>query len=157
MAICNTFLAKYFSIFRFSFVFRNFCVRRGEGRRHGGAARPARPLGPGRALAATNAKIEKRGGQASERPGVRTPGRPGVRASGRPSVRTSERPSIRTSERPKIVENVRNLSYLFLLPSFQTHRYMKKRFSPTGKDIQTARKTSNGRKIPRIAPICTKI
>ena len=74
--------------FRFSFVFRNFCVRRGEGRRHGGAARPARPLGPGRALAATNAKIEKRGGQASERPGVRTPGRPGVRASGRPDFRT---------------------------------------------------------------------
>ena len=100
MAICNTFLAKYFSIFRFSFVFRNFCVRRGEGRRHGGAARPARPLGPGRALAATNAKIEKRGGQASERPGVRTPGRPGVRASGRPSVQTSECPSVRTSERP---------------------------------------------------------
>ena len=51
---------------RFSFVFRNFCVRRGEGRRHGGAARPARPLGPGRALAATNAKIEK-GGQKMDR------------------------------------------------------------------------------------------
>ena len=97
---CNTFWAKYFSIFRFSFVFRNFCVRRGEGRRHGGAARPARPRGPARALAATNAKIEKRGGQASERPGVRTPGRPGVRASGRPSVRPSGRPDFRTFWHP---------------------------------------------------------
>ena len=37
MGHCNTFWAKYFSIFHFSFVFRNFCVRRGGGRR-----RPAR-------------------------------------------------------------------------------------------------------------------
>ena len=116
---CNTFWAKYFSIFHFSFVFRNFCVRRGEGRRHGGAARPARPRGPARALAATNAKIEKRGGQASERPGVRTPGRPGVRASGRPSARTSGRPSVRISE------NVKNLIHLFFYTSFQTRRYLE--------------------------------
>ena len=88
--------------FRFSFVFRNFCVRRGEGRRHGGAARPARPLGPGRALAATNAKIEKRGRKASERPGVRTSEHPDVRASERPSVRTSGRPDVRASERPSV-------------------------------------------------------
>ena len=82
----------------FSLVFRNFCVRRGGGRR-----RPARDGAARlRAPAATNAKIEKRGGQASERPGVRTPGRPGVRASGRPSIRTSGRPDVRASERPSV-------------------------------------------------------
>ena len=105
LAICNTFLFRYIPIFRFSFVFRNFCVRRGEGRRHGGAARPARPRGrgrPARALAATNAKIEKRGGQASERPGVRASGRPSVRTCERPGVRASERQGVRASERPSV-------------------------------------------------------
>ena len=48
MEICST--------VRFSFVFRNFCGRRGEGRR-GTAGR----LGPGRTLAAAAATIEKKG------------------------------------------------------------------------------------------------
>ena len=81
-------------------IFRNFCVRRGEGRRHGGAARPAQPRGPARALAATNAKIERRAEQASERLGVRTSEHPDVRASERPDVRASGRSGVRTSERP---------------------------------------------------------
>ena len=47
-------------------------------------------------------KLKKEGGQASERPGVRTPGRPGVRASGHPSVRASGHPSVRASGRPSV-------------------------------------------------------
>ena len=78
-AILNTFGFKYIwkfvyirfhSFFRsFSFVFRNFCVRRGGGRH-----RPARDGAVRlRATAATNAKIENEGKE-----GVRTPGRPDV-------------------------------------------------------------------------------
>ena len=90
------FRLQLFPLFvRFSFVFYNFCVRRGEGQRHGGAARPARPLGPGRALAATNTKIEK-GGQKmdlGENLGTRQKSRGVTKISGRGENRGTRRKS----------------------------------------------------------------
>ena len=72
----------------FSFVFRNFCVRRGGGPQAGGYGR--RRLGP---PPRRTQKLKKEGGKRPnvERPVARASGRPGAHADRRPGVQTAVR------------------------------------------------------------------